>query len=127
VTPIGAASSIYVESKDLNRVVVKASRDVTFDYLVQGVRRAFKDIEPVRIGNEFMPRSPDETMPAYLTEEARRRLIANGTYNPDGTVNMRTAERVGWTKIWADRRAEAEAAARAAAQQRALLSGFQRQ
>lgn len=115
LTPIGASSNLYVESRDLNQIVVRASRDVTFDYLVQGVRRAFKDFRPVRIGYEFMPRSPADTLQPYLTEEARRRLIANGTYNPDGTVNMRTAERVGWTKIWADREAQAkaEAAARA--------------
>ncbi len=115
LTPIGASSNLYVESRDLNRIVVRASKDVTFDYLVQGVRRAFKDFQPVRTGYEFMPRSAADTLQPYLTEEARRRLIANGTYNPDGTVNMRTAERVGWTKIWADREAQAkaEAAARA--------------
>ncbi|HMF07537.1 MAG TPA: hypothetical protein VKJ00_00295, partial [Thermoanaerobaculia bacterium] len=49
--------------------------------------------------------SPDQMMPAYLTEEAKRRLIANGTYNADGTVNRATAEKMGWTKIWADRAA----------------------
>ena len=125
LTPIGAASSMYVESKDLNRIVVKSSRDVTFDYLVQGVRRAFKDLAPVRNGYEFMPRSPDEKMPAYLTEEDKRRLVANGTYNPDGTVNMSTAERAGWAKIWADRRAEEEAA-RTAIRQGIQPSGFQR-
>ncbi len=111
LTPIGASSNIYVESRDLNRIVVRASKDVTFDYLVQGVRRAFKDFQPARIGYEFMPRSPADRMQPYLTEEAKRRLIANGTYNPDGTVNMRTAERVGWTKIWADREAQAKAEA----------------
>ena len=54
-------------------------------------------------------------MPLYLTEEARRRLIANGTYNADGTVNMATAERLGWTKMWADREAAAQEAHRKAA------------
>jgi hypothetical protein len=68
-----------------------------------------------------MPRSPSEKMPAYLTEEARRRLIANGTYNADGTVNMDTAQRAGWTKIWADREAETEAAVAKEAQRRAIL------
>jgi hypothetical protein len=100
LTPVGAASSMYVESQDLNQVVVKASKDVTFHYLVQGVRRAFKDLQPVRIGYEFVPRSPGDTMQPFLTEEARRRLIANGTYNADGTVNMNTAERLGWAKAW---------------------------
>jgi len=92
---------------------------VTFDYLVQGVRRAYKDFQPLVNGYEFMPLSADARIPAYLTEEAKRRLIANGTYNQDGTVNMTTAERAGWTKIWADRAAETEAAATRAREERA--------
>jgi hypothetical protein len=70
---------------------------------VNGVRRAFKDHQAIAEGSEFMPRSAAETMPAYLTGETRRRLIANGTYNPDGTVNMETAERLGWTRAWKER------------------------
>jgi hypothetical protein len=58
-----------------------------------------------------MPESADQKVPAYLTDEAKRRLIANGTYNADGTVNRTTAERLGWTKIWADRAAAAREAA----------------
>ena len=110
LTPVGAASSMYVESQDLNQVVVKASRDVTFHYLVQGVRRAFKDLQPVRIGYEFVPRSPGDTMQPFLTQEARRRLIANGTYNADGTVNMETAERLGWAKAWRENGVKTRAA-----------------
>ena len=48
-------------------------------------------------------------MGGYNPEE-RRRLIANGTYNADGSVNMETAERVGWTKIWKERKEKQEAA-----------------
>jgi hypothetical protein len=118
VTPVGDLATMAVASKDLDHIVVRSSKDVTFDYLVHGVRRAFKNFEPIGEGGEFMPRSPDERMPAYLTEEARARLIANGTYNPDGTVNRATAERLGWTKIWADRDAEARAGAQKAALER---------
>jgi hypothetical protein len=110
LTSVGAPSSMYVESQNLNQVVVKASKDVTFHYLVQGVRRAFKDLQPVRIGYEFVPRSPNDTMQPFLTEEARRRLIANGTYNADGTVNMETAERLGWAKAWRENGANRRAA-----------------
>jgi len=100
LTPVGDLATLAVVSQDLNQVVVKASKDVTFHYLVQGVRRAFKDLQPVRIGYEFVPRSPSDTLQPYLTAEARRRLIANGTFNADGTVNMETAERLGWAKAW---------------------------
>src|SRR5206468_8976782 len=105
--------TMYVASKDLRRIVVRSQRDLEFDYLIQGVRRAFKDFEPVREGSEFAPRSARDRMPAYLTEEARRRLVANGTYNADGTVNMQTAERLGWAKVWRDREEQAKAAAAA--------------
>lgn len=103
ITPVGGPGQVWVESRSLDRIVVRSNRDVAFDYIVHGVRRAFRNFQPVVDGNEFMPRSPDEPMPAYLTEEAKKRLIANGTYNPDGTVNMQMAERLGWTAIWAER------------------------
>jgi len=111
LTPVGAFASMYVESEDLTQIIVRSSADVTFHYLVQGVRRAFRDFEPLAKGDEFMPRSASDRMPAYLTDEARRRLIANGTYNADGTVNMRTAERLGWTRVWEERKARIRAAA----------------
>jgi len=59
----------------------------------------------------FVPESASARLPGYLSEEERGRLIRNGTYNADGTVNMETAERVGWVKAWAERQAQKEAAA----------------
>jgi hypothetical protein len=118
VTPVGDLATMAVTSRDLNHIVVRSSKDVAFDYLVHGVRRSFKNLQPIVDGGEFMPRSADERMPAYLTTEDRSRLIANGTYNPDGTVNTATAERLGWTKIWADREVETRALAAKAAAQR---------
>ena len=100
LTPVRAFAQMYVESENLNQIVVRSSRDVTFHYHVNGIRRAFKDFKAVTRGNEFMPHSPDERMPLYLTEEAKQRLIANGTYNADGTVNLATAERLGWAEAW---------------------------
>ncbi len=111
LTPVGELATMAVVTEDLNQIVVKSSRDVRFHYMVNGVRKAFKDHQAIGDGTEFMPRSASDRMPAYLTDEASRRLIANGTYNADGTVNLATAERLGWTKIWADREAEARAAA----------------
>jgi len=113
LTPMGGFAQMYVESQDLNRIVVRSSKDVQFHFLIQGLRRAYKDVQPVQIGNEFMPRSPSDKLPAYLSEEAQRRLIANGTYHADGTVNMETAERAGWTRIWQQREEESRALAAA--------------
>ncbi len=123
LTPVGASAKMYVAKEGLDEIVVHTDRDVTFHYMVNGVRRAFKDFKAVTAGQEFMPRSPNERMPLSLTEEAKRRLIANGTYNPDGTVNMDTAERVGWTRVWAEQKAAGEAAAEARRQAMAAQTG----
>jgi hypothetical protein len=47
-----------------------------------------------------MPKSADATLPLYLSPEQKRRLIQNGTYRADGTVNVETAKRLGWDRAW---------------------------
>ncbi len=108
VTPVGRAQA-WIESSDLNRIVIGATKDVTVNVIVYGVRRAYKDWQVVAENTEYVPASPAATLPAALSAEAKKRLINNGTYNQDGTVNMRTAERVGWAQQW---RQEAEAQAK---------------
>jgi hypothetical protein len=110
VTPVGDVAAMGVINKNLYQIVVRASKDVTFDYLVQGVRRGYEDFQPVNVGREFMPRGPNDRMPAYLNPEQKRKLVANGTYNADGTVNMQTAERLGWTTLWRQRQEQEQAA-----------------
>ncbi len=99
VTPIGRMASFAVVSADLNQIVVRGSADVDFYYLVNGVRKAFKDYDPIK-ENRFFGRRRDERMVDALSPEQKRRLIANGTYNPDGTVDVETARRLGWDKAW---------------------------
>jgi hypothetical protein len=113
ITPIGEMASYAVVKAGLDEIVVKASRNVEFFYAVNGVRRAYKGWQPIVSSEEFfMPESADQKLPAYFGEEERRRLITNGTYRPDGTVNMETAERLGWTRTWERRRTDEEAAAK---------------
>jgi hypothetical protein len=100
ITPSGEMATFAVVKLSLEEIVVKASRNVDFFYLVQGVRRSFRDAVPVRQGNEFRPRSADAKMPAWLSDSQKRVLIQNGTYKEDGTVNIETAERLGWDKVW---------------------------
>ncbi|HSD73025.1 MAG TPA: hypothetical protein VLE54_09550 [Thermoanaerobaculia bacterium] len=100
VTPIGEMASIAVVRMGLDAVVVKSSRDVEFSYLVQGVRRSFKNELPIRAGVEFKPQSADERIPGWLSPGQKAVLIQNGTYNADGTVNMETARRLGWDTRW---------------------------
>jgi hypothetical protein len=111
LTPVGAEATMYVVSEDLNQIVVHASRDVTFHYLVQGIRPDYKNFKAILDGTEYMPESPDARMPTAWPEKVKRALISNGTYNADGTVNRVTANRLGWDRIWEQR---AKAAARAA-------------
>lgn len=102
ITPIGAMASFAVMKMDLNEIVVQASRNMEFSYLVQGVRATFKDLSPYRSGG-FMPRTADAKIPAWLSPAQKRLLIQNGTYREDGTINMETAQRLGWDKIWEQR------------------------
>jgi len=104
ITPIGPMATFSVLRADLREVVVQASRNVEFYYLVQGVRRTQKHLtSPIGEGGEYVPRSADAKMPAYLTDGQKDLLIGNGTYQPDGTVNMETARRLGWDRVWAER------------------------
>jgi len=103
VTPIGELATVAVLRIDLDGILVKASRNVEFFFTVNGVRRTQKDWKPIGPGEEFMPRSADARMPAYLAEGQKALLISNGTYNADGTVNRETAERLGWAKTWKER------------------------
>ena len=103
ITPIGAMASFAVLRMDLNEIVVQASRNVEFSYLVQGVRATYKDLDPFRGSAEFRPRSADAKLPEWLSPAQQRRLIQNGTYREDGTVNTETAQRLGWDRIWSER------------------------
>jgi hypothetical protein len=75
-----------------------------------GVRHTFKDWQVITDSVEYVPRGPNARIPEELSPEQKRLLIANGTYNPDGAVNMETAERLGWAKAWREREEQAKAA-----------------
>ncbi len=100
VTPIGAVAPVGVLKMDLNEIVVSSSRNVEFSYLVQGVRATHRDLNPLRRSGEFAPESAEAKMPAWLSPEQKRRLVQNGTYREDGTVNPETAQRLGWDRVW---------------------------
>jgi hypothetical protein len=103
ITPIGGMATVGVLRMDLNEIVVQSSRNLEFSYLVQGVRASHADFRPIgEAGTRYVPRS-EARLREGVRPEIRRRLIANGSYNPDGTVNMETARRLGWDRIWAER------------------------
>ena len=100
VTPIGEMATVAVVSIGLDRIVVRGSRNVEFFYTVNGERAAFKGHKAIGEGVEFIPRKANSTMPRWLSEGQKRLLIENGTYRSDGTVNMETAQRLGWDRSW---------------------------
>ena len=92
ITPIGGLATVGVLKMDLNRIVVQSSRNLEFSYMVNGIRHAYRDAGPIAENDKlFVPMSPDEPMNRYLPEVFKQRLISNGTYRPDGTVNVETA------------------------------------
>jgi len=107
VTPIGQLAMIAVVKQDLNRIVVQSSKDVQFHYLVNGIRRAFKDFEPIGENVDFVPEGPEDSRFIFLPAESQRRLIATGIYTPDGKVNLAKAHEMGWDRYWPQPNAEA--------------------
>lgn len=102
ITPIGEMATVAVVRIDLEEIVAKASRNVEFFYVVNGVRKGYKDVGSSAENERFfVPEGPDAKMPSWLNDEAKARLISNGTYNPDGTVNLETAKKLGWGRGWA--------------------------
>ncbi len=99
VTPVGELAVMACIRSSLDTIVVQSSRDVQFHYMVNGVRKAFKDFEVISENLDFVPRSDDGlTMRAGLPAESIRRLVATGILKKDGTVNMETVRRLGWDK-----------------------------
>lgn len=100
VTPIGQMATVAVIRADLNEIVVQASRNVEFYYTVNGVRATFASHKPIRENVDFIPRGPEGGMIGAWSPEQKRRLIANRSFNTDGTANMETVERLNWEAVW---------------------------
>ncbi len=113
VTPIGDYANVAVQRIGLETIVLKGSRNVEFFYFVQGERMGYEHHQPIQPNVYFVPSSANARMDPW-PERSKRFLIENGIYNADGTVNMETAERLGWAQAWAEQEAEARARAVAA-------------
>jgi len=100
VTATGQLAQIAVISKSLDKIVVQSSQDVAFDYVVNGVRRAFQNWEAVSSNEDFIPDGPNDKRFFAYPVESQRRLVATGIYNADGTVNVDKAREMGWDSLW---------------------------
>jgi hypothetical protein len=126
ITPMGGMTLFGVVSADLNQVVVESARDVEFSYLVQGVRKNYKGHEPIQKNTLFVPMGFDARMEPYPAH-IQKRLVDLGIYKADGSVNLETAERMGWAQTWREEAAaELAAAAKAAREQDVRREAIQR-
>jgi hypothetical protein len=100
VTPIGEMAMVAVVRKGLDRIVIQASKDIRFDYMVNGVRRAFRDFQAISENDDFVPEGPDDSRFFTLPKEAQERLIATGVYTAEGRVNVAKAREMGWDRRW---------------------------
>jgi hypothetical protein len=112
VTPIGELAQVAAISKGLDKIVIQSSKDVTFDYVVNGVRKAFQDFQPIAKNEDFVPDGPDDSRFFTLPAESQRRLVATGIYTPDGKVNLDKAREMGWDLQWAQHQAPSDLLAR---------------
>jgi len=99
-TAVGGPGAIWVMKKGLSEIVLQANTDVEFDYVVNGVRKAYHDFTAIENNQNFLPDGPDDRRFALYAPEIQRRLVSTGIYHPDGTVDLETAKRLGWDKSW---------------------------
>jgi len=99
LTPVGEFAALVCLRKGLDRIVVRGSADVEFDYMVNGVRATVPRLEPIEENRFFVPRdASDAALTRPLDPEVRARLVRSGILNDDGTINLETAHRLGWDK-----------------------------
>jgi len=97
LTAMGPDAGLWVESKDLNQIVVVGNGNVEFDYFINGVRRGFADMELVRENHAYVPEVRGVPYGTQFRPAHRQILVENGILNPDFTPNERTAALLGWT------------------------------
>lgn len=97
VTAMGPNARLWVESKNLDRIVVRGNGNVEFDYFVNGVRRGFADLELTRENYAYVPEVRGVPFGTQYREAHRQILVENGILNPDFTPNEATAAMMGWT------------------------------
>ena len=54
ITPIGVPAIAYIESKNLERIVVRGNPDVQFDYMVYGRRAGHDGFRAIRDSEVFV-------------------------------------------------------------------------
>lgn len=96
LTAVGSPARVWVESRGLERIVVRGDLDCEVDDFANGLRRGFEDHEPIAKNRSFIPRRADEPYGLSLPEPLRRDLVRSGVLEPDFTPDRATAAAPGW-------------------------------
>jgi hypothetical protein len=112
LTPVGGLAVLAVMSQDLDQIVIRGSSDVQFHYLINGVRAGFEKYSSIQANRAYVPRTSDDAFTRGLPREITQILEANGILNPDGTINLETARRLGWDQQESWKRTEVAEAKR---------------
>ena len=83
--------------ESIEQIVVIADRDVDFHYLVNGLRRGYRDHQSIAANENYVPRVRGVPFGTQYRPAVRQMLIDNGTLNADLTPNEGTAARLAWT------------------------------
>jgi hypothetical protein len=95
VTPMGEPAMIWCVRKSLDKIELRGSADVEFDFIVNGVRRMSKDRKAIVENTVFVPRTADDdSLTRIKKPEAIRRLKSTGILNEDGSINMETVQKL---------------------------------
>ena len=93
VTAVGAPAQLWIESKNLDMIVVRSDADVEFDYFVNGVRRGYSELtdeDLIQDNFAYWPMEADKPFATQYPDEYRQILVENGLLNPDFTPNVQT-------------------------------------
>jgi len=96
ITVVGAPAQTWIETKNLDAIVVRSTADVEFDYFVNGVRRGYDEYQTIRENMAFVPTVRGIPYGTQYPDDLRQVLVENGTLNPDFTPNEATAASRGW-------------------------------
>jgi hypothetical protein len=97
VSPVGDAKArVAVRSQGRDEIVIAGEPDVTFNYLVNGVRRGFAEHRTYDENVAFRPVVRGVPFGTQYPLALRQALVENGILRPDYTPNEATAERLGW-------------------------------
>ena len=97
VTAKGPNAGLWVQTESLDRIVVRGNGNVQFNYLVNGVRRGFADLELIKENQGYVPEVRGVPYGTQYRPAHRQILVENGILNPDFTPNEATAAMMGWT------------------------------